>query len=122
MPKATSWSALPEALVSRTTSAIRASRTPTRWVSPLTGSRSLLFIRNIVHHQGDARPDDGCSVPRSYNLRHKSVGGGMAERTNALVLKTRGGRTPEGSNPSAPAFGTGAPYRRSFDANSVKNC
>jgi hypothetical protein len=28
----------------------------------------------------------------------------MAERTNALVLKTRGGRTPEGSNPSAPAF------------------
>ncbi len=27
----------------------------------------------------------------------------MAERTNALVLKTRGGRTPEGSNPSAPA-------------------
>jgi hypothetical protein len=30
--------------------------------------------------------------------------GGMAERTNALVLKTRGGKTPEGSNPSAPAF------------------
>jgi hypothetical protein len=29
--------------------------------------------------------------------------GGMAERTNALVLKTRGGKTPEGSNPSAPA-------------------
>jgi hypothetical protein len=28
----------------------------------------------------------------------------MAERTNALVLKTRGGKTPEGSNPSAPAF------------------
>jgi hypothetical protein len=27
----------------------------------------------------------------------------MAERTNALVLKTRGGKTPEGSNPSAPA-------------------
>lgn len=29
--------------------------------------------------------------------------GGMAERTNALVLKTRGAKTPEGSNPSAPA-------------------
>ena len=27
----------------------------------------------------------------------------MAERKNALVLKTRGGKTPEGSNPSAPA-------------------
>lgn len=27
----------------------------------------------------------------------------MAERTNALVLKTRGGKAPEGSNPSAPA-------------------
>src|SRR3954449_8965918 len=27
----------------------------------------------------------------------------MAERTNALVLKTRGRKTPEGSNPSAPA-------------------
>jgi hypothetical protein len=33
----------------------------------------------------------------------------MAERTNALVLKTRGGRTPEGSNPSAPASGPVAP-------------
>ena len=29
--------------------------------------------------------------------------GGMAERTNALVLKTRGRKTPEGSNPSTPA-------------------
>jgi hypothetical protein len=29
----------------------------------------------------------------------------MAERTNALVLKTRGGNAPEGSNPSAPAYG-----------------
>ena len=29
--------------------------------------------------------------------------GGMAERPNALVLKTRGAKTPEGSNPSAPA-------------------
>ena len=29
--------------------------------------------------------------------------GGMAERPNALVLKTRGVKTPEGSNPSAPA-------------------
>ena len=28
----------------------------------------------------------------------------MAERTNALVLKTRGGRTPVGSNPTTPAF------------------
>jgi uncharacterized Tic20 family protein len=27
----------------------------------------------------------------------------MAERTNALVLKTRGGKTPVGSNPTAPA-------------------
>jgi hypothetical protein len=27
----------------------------------------------------------------------------MAERTNALVLKTRGGRTPVGSNPTTPA-------------------
>ena len=32
----------------------------------------------------------------------------MAERTNALVLKTRGAKTPEGSNPSAPAS---RPYR-----------
>ena len=30
--------------------------------------------------------------------------GGVAERTNALVLKTRGGKTPVGSNPTAPAF------------------
>ena len=36
--------------------------------------------------------------------------GGMAERTNALVLKTRGAKTPEGSNPSAPAPGTNARY------------
>jgi hypothetical protein len=28
----------------------------------------------------------------------------VAERTNALVLKTRGGKTPVGSNPTAPAF------------------
>src|SRR5918995_2087814 len=27
----------------------------------------------------------------------------MAERTNALVLKTRGGKTPVGSNPTTPA-------------------
>ena len=36
--------------------------------------------------------------------------GGMAERTNALVLKTRGAKTPEGSNPSAPAPGPNARY------------
>jgi hypothetical protein len=36
--------------------------------------------------------------------------GGMAERPNALVLKTRGAKTPEGSNPSAPAL---KPDRRS---------
>jgi hypothetical protein len=30
--------------------------------------------------------------------------GGVAEWTNALVLKTRGGKTPVGSNPTAPAF------------------
>src|ERR687895_2802715 len=36
----------------------------------------------------------------------------MAERTNALVLKTRGGRTPEGSKPSAPLIG---PLARSRD-------
>ncbi len=29
--------------------------------------------------------------------------GGMAERTNALVLKTSGGQTPVGSNPTLPA-------------------
>ena len=29
--------------------------------------------------------------------------GGMAERPNALVLKTRGAKTPVGSNPTAPA-------------------
>ena len=46
----------------------------------------------------------------------------MAERTNALVLKTRGGKTPEGSNPSAPAFGTVASGSRSLEAKSVKNC
>ena len=34
--------------------------------------------------------------------------GGMAERPNALVLKTRGAKTPEGSNPSAPAPGGNA--------------
>src|SRR3712207_6958781 len=28
----------------------------------------------------------------------------MAERTNALVLKTRGGKIPVGSNPTAPAL------------------
>jgi uncharacterized protein (UPF0548 family) len=32
----------------------------------------------------------------------------MAERTNALVLKTRGGETPVGSNPTAPAAGIAA--------------
>ena len=36
--------------------------------------------------------------------------GGMAERPNALVLKTRGAKTPEGSNPSAPATGPNARY------------
>ena len=30
--------------------------------------------------------------------------GGVAERTNALVLKTRGGKTPVGSNPTAPVL------------------
>ena len=34
----------------------------------------------------------------------------MAERTNALVLKTRGAKTPEGSNPSAPVPGQNAQY------------
>jgi hypothetical protein len=37
----------------------------------------------------------------------------MAERTNALVLKTRGGKTPEGSNPSAPAYRPVVPGRDS---------
>jgi hypothetical protein len=36
--------------------------------------------------------------------------GGMAERPNALVLKTRGAKTPEGSNPSAPAAGRDTRY------------
>ena len=36
----------------------------------------------------------------------------MAEWTNALVLKTRGAKTPEGSNPSAPAFGPENPQAR----------
>ena len=36
----------------------------------------------------------------------------MAERTNALVLKTRGGKTPVGSNPTAPV-----PIRHATDFN-----
>jgi pentapeptide MXKDX repeat protein len=37
--------------------------------------------------------------------------GGMAERTNALVLKTRGAKTPVGSNPTAPATPANAAER-----------
>ena len=73
-------------LLSRTSNAIKASKTPTRWVSPLMGSRNLLFIpsrvslpkgnyQSIVHHQGYVRPDDRCSAPRSYNVSHMNVRG-----------------------------------------------
>ena len=44
----------------------------------------------------------------------------MAEWTNALVLKTRGGKTPEGSNPSAPAFGTVSSRRGRSRPNLLK--
>jgi hypothetical protein len=41
----------------------------------------------------------------SYNPTRKTTSpGGVAERTNALVLKTRGGKTPVGSNPTAPVL------------------
>ncbi len=42
-------------------------------------------------------------VRRSYNSRQDDSLRGMAERTNALVLKTSGDNTPVGSNPTAPA-------------------
>jgi hypothetical protein len=48
----------------------------------------------------------------------KTHRGGMAERTNALVLKTRGGKTPEGSNPSTPA----PAGQCAVGSNIVKNC
>ncbi len=47
---------------------------------------------------------DRCLARRSYNPREEDLLGGMAERTNALVLKTRGGKTPVGSNPTTPAL------------------
>ena len=61
--------------------------------------------------------------PRQRNIKKKTLGvnalrspyynsrkpsGGMAERTNALVLKTRGGKTPVGSNPTASAHNVSA--------------
>ena len=47
----------------------------------------------------DLGPSSAIKRPGSYNLAY----GGMAERTNALVLKTSGGKTPVGSNPTSPA-------------------
>src|SRR5215210_3441526 len=46
----------------------------------------------------------------------------MAERTNALVLKTRGGKTPVGSNPTSPAAQNRVPnrFQRSFAMNILK--
>ena len=50
-----------------------------------------------------AGPGSSCLVRRSYNLSEEASLRGMAERTNALVLKTSGDNTPVGSNPTAPA-------------------
>src|SRR5918997_3353110 len=45
----------------------------------------------------------------------------MAERTNALVLKTRGGNTPVGSNPTTPAPVRAVYlFQRSFCGNLLK--
>jgi hypothetical protein len=46
IPKATSWSNLPvlAAVASSTISPTKASRAPAKWVSPLTGSRSLFVV------------------------------------------------------------------------------
>jgi hypothetical protein len=48
--------------------------------------------------------------------------GGMAERTNALVLKTRGGKTPVGSNPTSPALSVRAftEFNGLFAMNTLK--
>ena len=67
---------------------------------------------------------DRCLAQRSYNPREEDLLGGMAERTNALVLKTRGGETPVGSNPTSPAY---PPDALASDPNrpnikSIKNC
>ncbi len=49
------------------------------------------------------------SVRASLSLHERRIilrrqTGDMAEWTNALVLKTRGGKTPVGSNPTVPAL------------------
>ncbi len=64
-----------------------------------------------------SRPIYGYSPLRPYNLPCETRRGGMAERTNALVLKTRGRKTPEGSNPSTPA-----PAQCAANVKFVKNC
>jgi hypothetical protein len=58
----------------------------------------------ISKKEGSEHLIDRCLAQRSYNPREEDLLGGMAERTNALVLKTRGGETPVGSNPTTPAL------------------
>jgi hypothetical protein len=62
-----------------------------------------------------------CFGPRSYNHRRAARSlGGMAERTNALVLKTSGGNTPVGSNPTAPAQKTAPGEDGSLDLEQTR--
>ena len=66
---------------------------------PVFGSKRVAGDRT----SNRAGPDGGCLVRRSYNSCEDDLLRGMAERTNALVLKTSGDNTPVGSNPTAPA-------------------
>ncbi len=67
-----------------------------------SGRKALMYSKEGAHQrsrQEDARVNED---RREHRIIRPT--GGVAERTNALVLKTRGGETPEGSNPSAPAL------------------
>ena len=70
-----------------------------RFRRPVFGS-GRAAVDSISNRTG---PDGSCLVRRSYNLSEEGLLRGMAERTNALVLKTSGDNTPVGSNPTAPA-------------------